>query len=178
MKHNYFDVHSLNATIRKTEIKHLNIIEDRHNRTIDSNSYSYSLVSFNQEKSQKYFVIHWKWLHSFAYILIYMSYRKLVVVRSRASLSDNCRIFQFIHLAKRGVVWVEYTWEYISWQTLESSQIGIETDLDEFETITIISNLRSICSALKAHLPDLEGDEHRAQWHKFETITIVGSHVL
>jgi hypothetical protein len=64
-------------------------------------------------------------------------YRKLVVVRSRASLSDNCRIFQLLFLTKLGVAWVVYTWEFITRQTLKSLQIGIETDLDEFETITI-----------------------------------------
>ena len=64
-------------------------------------------------------------------------YRKLVVVCSRASLSDNCRIFQFLFLTKLGVAWVVYTWEFITRQTLKSLQIGIETDLDEFETITI-----------------------------------------
>ncbi len=65
-------------------------------------------------------------------------YRKLVVVGSRASLSDNSRIFQFLFLTKLGVAWVVYTWEFIDRQTLRSLQIGIETDLDEFETITII----------------------------------------
>ena len=70
-------------------------------------------------------------------IALQKHYRKLVVVRSRASLSDNCRIFQFLFLTKLGVAWVVYTWEFITRQTLKSLQIGIETDLDEFETITI-----------------------------------------
>ena len=68
-----------------------------------------------------------------------IKYRKLVVVCSRASLSDNCRIFQFLFLTKLGVAWVVYTWEFIDRQTLKSLQIGIETDLDEFETITIVN---------------------------------------
>ncbi len=81
-------------------------------------------------------------------------YRKLVVVCSRASLCDNCRIFQFTFPTKLGVAWVVYTWEFIGWQTLESLQLGIETDLDEFETITILFPALKIIVGDKKSLPN------------------------
>ncbi len=77
--------------------------------------------------------------HKTIFKFLYNLYRKLVVVCSRASLCDNCRIFQFTFTSKPGVAWVVYTREFLDWQTLESLQIGIETDLDEFKTITIFA---------------------------------------
>ncbi len=71
---------------------------------------------------------------------LFYLYRKLVMVCSRANLCNNWCIFRLSSPTKTPLGFVLYTY----WTDAGEFTIGIETDWDKFETITIPSEISEV----------------------------------
>ncbi len=82
-------------------------------------------------------------------ITVSLYHRKLVMVCSRVSLCNNGCIFWFWETTKTPLGFALYKQGISYWTDAREFTIGIETDWDAFETITMVQILKTIITSAK-----------------------------